>query len=90
MLKFKPPFEEIDDFVETKITTAQDLIVRSAVTKIVDGDVLLTYSSSHVVEKVLIEGKQQGKQFEVVVVDSHPQYEGKRLLQRLKEKVYSR
>ncbi len=74
--------------MKTKFDSAQDLIAQHAVTKIVDGDVLLTYTSSHVVERVLIKAKQEGKQFEVIVVDSHPQYEGKRLLQRLKEKVF--
>lgn len=48
----------------------------NAVEKINDGDVILTYAKSSVVEKVLRHAWEQGKRFSVVVVDSRPMLEG--------------
>ncbi|CAK7335061.1 unnamed protein product [Dovyalis caffra] len=59
------------------------VIVKHAVTKISDGDVLLTYGSSSAVEMVLLHAHELGKQFRVVVVDSRPKLEGQLLLRRL-------
>lgn len=56
------------------------MIEQHAITKIKDGEVILTYARSSVVEGVLLEAKKQGKHFSVVVVDSRPLYEGKNLL----------
>ncbi|WCJ25410.1 Translation initiation factor eIF-2B subunit delta [Euphorbia peplus] len=82
--------EDIDRFINEKIIVADKVIVRHAVTKIRDGDVLLTYGSSSVVEMVLLHAHELGKQFRVVVVDSRPKLEGQLLLRRLVAKVYSR
>ncbi|XP_077253730.1 uncharacterized protein LOC143892752 isoform X3 [Tasmannia lanceolata] len=65
------------------------VIVRHAVTKIRDGDVLLTYGSSSVVEMILLHAHELGKQFRVVVVDSRPKLEGQSLLRRLVAKGIS-
>ena len=74
---------DIDRFINEKIVLADKFIVRHAVTKIRDGDVLLTYGSSTVVEMVLLYAHELGKQFRVVVVDSRPKLEGQALLRRL-------
>ncbi|ONK65152.1 uncharacterized protein A4U43_C07F34230 [Asparagus officinalis] len=80
---------DIDRFINEKIILADKVIVRHAVTKIRDGDVLLTYGSSTVVEMILLYAHELGKQFRVVVVDSRPKLEGQALLHRLVAKGLS-
>ncbi|XP_010265294.1 PREDICTED: translation initiation factor eIF-2B subunit delta-like [Nelumbo nucifera] len=80
---------DIDRFINEKIILADKAIVKHAVTKIRDGDVLLTYGSSCVVEMVLLYAHELGKRFRVVVVDSRPKLEGKALLRRLVAKGLS-
>lgn len=74
---------DIDHFINEKIILADKVIVVHAVTKIRDGDVLLTYGSSSVVEMILLHAHELGKQFRVVVVDSRPKLEGQTLVRRL-------
>ncbi|GAA6058649.1 hypothetical protein JCM10212_004060 [Sporobolomyces blumeae] len=76
--------EKIDSFIRDRILLAGRVIEQHAVEKIKDGDTILTYARSSVVEGVLLEAKRAGKQFSVVVVDSRPLYEGKNLLQVLR------
>ncbi|XP_038687327.1 translation initiation factor eIF-2B subunit delta-like isoform X2 [Tripterygium wilfordii] len=80
---------EIDRFINEKIVLADKVIVRHAATKIRDGDVLLTHGSSCVVEMILLYAHELGKQFRVVIVDSHPKLEGQALLRRLVAKGMS-
>lgn len=74
---------EIDRFISEKIILADKVIVKHAVTKIRNGDVLLTYGSSSAVEMILVHAHELGKQFRVVIVDSRPKLEGQFLLRRL-------
>ncbi|KAJ4833250.1 hypothetical protein Tsubulata_005083 [Turnera subulata] len=74
---------DIDRFINEKIILADNVIVKHAVTKIRDGDVLLTYGSSTAVEMILLQAHELGKHFRVVVVDSRPKLEGQLLLRRL-------
>ncbi|KAL2504808.1 NagB/RpiA/CoA transferase-like superfamily protein [Abeliophyllum distichum] len=74
---------DIDRFINEKIILADKVIVGHAVTKIRDGDVLLTYGSSSVVEMIFLCAHELGKQFRVVIVDSRPKFEGRMLLRRL-------
>ncbi|KAL0332270.1 UNVERIFIED_CONTAM: Translation initiation factor eIF-2B subunit delta [Sesamum calycinum] len=71
---------DIDRFINEKIILADKVIVKHAVTKIRDGDVLLTYGSSSAVEMILLHAHELGKQFRVVIVDSRPKLEGQKLL----------
>ncbi|KAK7271778.1 hypothetical protein RJT34_27955 [Clitoria ternatea] len=80
---------DIERFISEKIILANKVIVKHAVTKIRDGDVLLTYGSSSAVEMILLHAHELGKQFRVVVVDSRPKLRGKLLLRRLVEKGLS-
>ncbi|KAK7330209.1 hypothetical protein VNO77_24396 [Canavalia gladiata] len=80
---------DIDRFINEKIILADKVIVRHAFSKVKDGDVLLTYGLSCVVEMILLYAHQLGKQFRVVVVDSRPQLEGQALLRRLVAKGLS-
>ncbi|KAF4394304.1 hypothetical protein G4B88_018454 [Cannabis sativa] len=77
---------DIDRFISEKIILADKVIVKHAVTKIRDGDILLTYGSSSAVEMILQHAHELGRQFRVVVVDSRPKLEGQLLLRRLVEK----
>ncbi|KAF7850263.1 hypothetical protein BT93_L5674 [Corymbia citriodora subsp. variegata] len=74
---------DIDRFINEKIIVADQVIVRHATTKIRDGDVLLTYGASCIVEMILLYAHEIGKQFRVVVIDSRPRLEGQSLLRRL-------
>ncbi|XP_076933378.1 uncharacterized protein LOC143599271 [Bidens hawaiensis] len=74
---------EINYFITEKIILADKVIVRHAVTKVNDGDVLLTYGSSSAVEMILLHAHELGKRFRVVIVDSRPKLEGRLLLRRL-------
>ncbi|KAK9683254.1 hypothetical protein RND81_10G126700 [Saponaria officinalis] len=74
---------DINRFISEKILIADKVIVKHAVTKIRDGDVLLTYGSSSAVEMILLHAHEIGKQFRVVIVDSRPKLEGQLLLRRL-------
>ncbi|GAB2299917.1 hypothetical protein Dimus_033964 [Dionaea muscipula] len=74
---------DIDHFISEKILLADKVIVKHAVTKIRDGDVLLTYGSSSAVEMIFLHAHELGKKFQVVVVDSRPKLEGQLLLRRL-------
>ncbi|XP_050236338.1 uncharacterized protein LOC126686343 [Mercurialis annua] len=80
---------DIDRFINEKIVLADQVIVRHAASKIRDGDVLLTYGSSCVVEMILLYAHELGKQFRVVIVDARPKLEGQGLLRRLVAKGLS-
>ncbi|KIX08498.1 uncharacterized protein Z518_03154 [Rhinocladiella mackenziei CBS 650.93] len=69
--------QAIDLFIRERITLADEVIARTASDRIVDGDVILTYAKSSIVEKTLITAHRQGKKFKVIVVDSRPMFEGK-------------
>ncbi|ESQ30610.1 hypothetical protein EUTSA_v10011298mg [Eutrema salsugineum] len=74
---------DIGRFIDEKIIYADKVIVQHAVTKIRDGEVLLTYGFSCVVEMILLYAHEIGKKFRVVIVDSRPNLEGQKLLRRL-------
>lgn len=75
--------DAIDGFIREKITAADTLISQTASDKVKDGDVVVTYAKSSIVRKTLLEAHARGKQFKVIVVDSRPLYEGKRLVEEL-------
>ncbi|KAI9830476.1 MAG: hypothetical protein M1826_004713 [Phylliscum demangeonii] len=75
--------ESIDNFIRERITVADQVIAASAADKIRDGDVVLTYAKSSIVEKTLVAAHERGTAFRVVVVDSRPLFEGKNLARSL-------
>eukprot|EP01119_Soliformovum_irregulare_P010499 TRINITY_DN2590_c0_g1_i1.p1 TRINITY_DN2590_c0_g1~~TRINITY_DN2590_c0_g1_i1.p1 ORF type:complete len:550 (-),score=149.05 TRINITY_DN2590_c0_g1_i1:47-1696(-) len=75
--------EKLDRFLQERIVIADDIIVGYACEKIYDGDVILTYGRSYVVEQVFLKAHELGKKFRVVIVDSRPKNEGKTLLHNL-------
>lgn len=78
-------FAAIDTFIRERITIADTLIAESAAQKIVNGDVVLTYANSSIVRKTLQEARSNGTRFRVIVVDSRPLFEGRRLASELAE-----
>eukprot|EP00270_Netrium_digitus_P018577 TRINITY_DN7085_c0_g1_i2.p1 TRINITY_DN7085_c0_g1~~TRINITY_DN7085_c0_g1_i2.p1 ORF type:complete len:837 (+),score=273.79 TRINITY_DN7085_c0_g1_i2:62-2512(+) len=75
---------DIDQFIHEKVVLAGQEVVQYAVQKIrQEGEVLLVYGCSHVVESVLLEAHNIGRQFRVIVVDARPQLEGREMLRRL-------
>ena len=73
-------FSFIDTFLMNRFEIADKLIVQYTLSKIVDGDVILTFAHSRVVGDLLLGAKTNGKNFKVIVVDSRPFQEGHHLL----------
>ncbi|KAL0057635.1 hypothetical protein AAF712_015714 [Marasmius tenuissimus] len=71
---------KIDDYIRDRIIYADEVIEDLAVEKIKNGDVIMTYARSSIVEKILLRAHRCGKQFSVIVIDSRPLLEGKELL----------
>ncbi|XP_064473129.1 translation initiation factor eIF2B subunit delta-like isoform X2 [Ornithodoros turicata] len=74
----------IDKFLHEEIYLARKQISESALTKILDDDVILTYSCSSLVQSVLKSSHEKGKRFRVIVVDSRPRLEGLEMLKYLR------
>ncbi|RMD39805.1 hypothetical protein DV735_g5328, partial [Chaetothyriales sp. CBS 134920] len=75
--------ESIDAFIREKVVLADEVISKDAGSRIDDGDVVITYGKSSVVEKTLKEAWQDGRRFKTIVVDSRPLFEGKNLARGL-------
>lgn len=73
----------IDDFIQERITVADQVIAAKAAAKIQDGDVILTFAKSSIVQQTLVEAYRKGKSFRVIVVDSRPLFEGKNIARAL-------
>eukprot|EP00126_Sphaerothecum_destruens_P012731 Sdes_comp21805_c0_seq1m20369 len=73
----------IDNFIKTRITLADQVIIKHVIDKVHDHDVILIYASSSVVERSLVEAYNAGKRFRVVVLDSRPRLEGANVVKRL-------
>ncbi|KAF9959542.1 hypothetical protein BGZ70_008811 [Mortierella alpina] len=75
--------EKIDNFIRDRITMADQVIISLGLQKIQDGDVILTYARSSVVQGLLLAAHAKGIKFKVIVVDSRPRFEGKQMLRAL-------
>lgn len=75
----------IDTYLQEKITLADQLIVSKANERVKDGDVILTFAKSSIVQQTLVKAYRQGKKFRVIVVDSRPLFEGKNLARSLSD-----
>ena len=71
--------DSIDTFIRERITVTDQAIAASASLQIKNGSVVLTYAKSSIVEMTILEAHRNGTQFRVIVVDSRPLFEGKRL-----------
>ncbi|MGH0180983.1 UNVERIFIED_CONTAM: hypothetical protein FKN15_005833 [Acipenser sinensis] len=79
----------IDKYIEEKIHLAAKAISKSAFEKISDGDVILVYGCSSLVNYILCDAYERGRKFRVIVVDSRPRLEGRETLRRLVRKGIS-
>lgn len=61
--------DAIDSYVHERITLADYVIINTAAEMVADGDVLVTYAHHHLVERVLLKAKKDGKQFKVIAID---------------------
>lgn len=77
--------KQLGDFIQEKVVLADQVLASNAVSKVYDGDVVMTYSYSQLVLEVLLRAHAAGRRFRVVVVDSRPECEGRQLLRRLLE-----
>ena len=75
--------EWIDSFAAERILVADQVITNHAEQRIVNGDVILTFATSSVVQKVLEQAHHKGRQFRVIVIDSRPMLEGVSLARAL-------
>ncbi|KAI9837223.1 MAG: hypothetical protein M1819_000297 [Sarea resinae] len=73
----------IDNFIRERITVADQVIATSAGEKIKDGDVVLTYAKSSIIQQTLVDAHRRGIRFRVIVIDSRPLFEGKHLARAL-------
>ncbi|KAL9046985.1 MAG: hypothetical protein Q9214_000323 [Letrouitia sp. 1 TL-2023] len=73
----------IDIFIRERITVADQVIATIAMERIRDGDIILTFAKSSIVQKTLIQAYHEGRRFRVIVVDSRPLFEGKNLARTL-------
>jgi len=76
-------FDVIDTYVHTNVTLAQKELVRIGLSKISNGDVILTFGRNGAVEKLLLAAHEQGVRFEVVVVSCRPDHDGEDIVKRL-------
>ncbi|XP_067429112.1 translation initiation factor eIF-2B subunit delta isoform X2 [Thunnus thynnus] len=79
----------IERYINEKIILAAEAIARSSIEKISDGDVILVYGCSSLVNHILCEAFKKGRKFRVIVVDSRPRLEGREALRRLVQKGIS-
>ncbi|XP_072552623.1 translation initiation factor eIF2B subunit delta isoform X2 [Salminus brasiliensis] len=73
----------VDSYVNEKITLAAKAISKYAIDKISDGDVILVYGCSSLVNHILCDAFEKQRKFRVIVVDSRPRLEGREALRRL-------
>lgn len=79
--------DAIDVYIQERILFADKAIGKYACTKIVHGDVILTYANSEVIQSLLLHAhetfQEKQKSFRVIVVDSRPLLEGRKTLEIL-------
>lgn len=72
----------IDTFIRERIDIAGQVIVKAAMARISEGDTILIFAHSTLVQAILIEASRNVN-FSVVVVDSRPKYEGRTAIREL-------
>ncbi|XP_037298829.1 LOW QUALITY PROTEIN: translation initiation factor eIF-2B subunit delta [Manduca sexta] len=78
--------EEIDRYIREQIETAGQAISIAVRNKISDGDNILTYGCSSLIERILVEAWEAGVRFRTVVVGNRVHRAGPEMLRRLTAK----
>ncbi|XP_013999116.1 translation initiation factor eIF-2B subunit delta isoform X2 [Salmo salar] len=79
----------IDRYIDENVVLAAKAISKCAIEKISDGDVILVYGCSSLVNHILCEAYDKSRKFRVIVVDSRPRLEGREALRRLVQRGIS-
>ncbi|XP_047243119.1 translation initiation factor eIF-2B subunit delta isoform X3 [Girardinichthys multiradiatus] len=79
----------IEWYIKEKIILAAKAIAESSIEKISNGDVILIYGCSSLVNHILFEAFEKSRKFRVIVVDSRPRLEGREALRRLVQRGIS-
>ncbi|XP_070781947.1 translation initiation factor eIF2B subunit delta isoform X1 [Enoplosus armatus] len=79
----------IDCYIDERINLAAKAIAKYSIEKISDGDVILVYGCSSLVNHILCEAFEKSRKFRVIVVDSRPRLEGREALRRLVQRGIS-
>ncbi|KAM8831236.1 translation initiation factor eIF2B subunit delta isoform 1-T1 [Spinachia spinachia] len=79
----------IERYINENIILAAKAIAKYSIEKISDGDVILVYGCSSLVNHILCEAFEKNRKFRVIVVDSRPRLEGREALRRLVQKGIS-
>ena len=78
--------DTIERYMQERMDFADKLIAQHCLQKIEDGDVILTFGYSQVISVLLqTAAKEKQRNFYVWVVDASPLWEGKKLMESLKE-----
>ncbi|XP_068433853.1 translation initiation factor eIF2B subunit delta isoform X2 [Clinocottus analis] len=79
----------IECYINEKIVLAAKAIAKYSIEKISDGDVILVYGCSSLVNHILCKAFEKNRKFRVIVVDSRPRLEGREALRRLVQRGIS-
>ena len=72
--------EQIDAYIQERINFADKIITKHGLSKIADGDVILVYGRSEVIQILMLAAAEAGKNFRIIVADSRPFLEGRQML----------
>lgn len=75
--------EAVDTYIRDQIEKAAQAISISVQRKILNGDVILTFGCSSLINHILNDAKKRNVDFRVIVVDARPDHEGQEMLRRL-------
>ncbi|ODV93107.1 hypothetical protein PACTADRAFT_52124 [Pachysolen tannophilus NRRL Y-2460] len=76
--------DKIDQFIREKLELAHDLIISNCSVHIQNNSTILTYGNSEVLSKIFEYcHSKENKKFRVIIVDSRPLFEGKKLAKKL-------
>lgn len=75
--------ETIETYIRDQIDKAAQAISITVQEKISNGDVILTFGCSSLIQHILLEARRNNVDFRVIVVDARPLNEGQEMLRRL-------
>lgn len=78
--------EKLDEFVNNKIIIAVKVIAENYSNLIMENDILLTYGSSNIIEKIFSKAHKKGIHFKVIVAQGRPDQEASFMANRLSKK----
>ncbi|KAH0787875.1 translation initiation factor eIF-2B subunit delta [Histomonas meleagridis] len=77
--------DAIQSFIDDKINEVSNFLSKTTADTIVDDDVILTYGWSPLICKAFRIAASQGKKFRVIVVDSRPNFQSRRLVEEISD-----